>query len=101
VASIWDSGTDFNRYDPWYQRILDFLERKTLISPLARASLMGFKGFVELTYKCDLSKCARTLKEQLSLAEKAGSNSLKVFHSAVLGHCLNFIEKGDVGSKTT
>ncbi|RMG69901.1 MAG: hypothetical protein D6710_07980, partial [Nitrospirae bacterium] len=42
VASIWDSGRQFSRYRKWKKRIEGLLEKEEpLLSPLARASLMG------------------------------------------------------------
>ena len=90
VASIWDSGTDFERQETWYARIVQLLEKADRLSPLAKSSLLGFKGFVEITHKGDLARTAETLRSQQRWAEKAGSTSLRVFHAAVLGHCAIF-----------
>lgn len=90
VASIWDSGTDFDRQETWYARIIQLLEKAERLSPLARSSLLGFKGFVEVTYKGDLAKATETLRSQQRWSEKARSTSLRVFHAAVLGHCAIF-----------
>jgi DNA-binding SARP family transcriptional activator len=90
VASIWDSGTDFERQENWYGKIVQLLGKGDSLSPLARSSLLGFKGFVEITYRGDPAKAAETLKSQQRWAEKARSTSLRVFHAAVLGHCAIF-----------
>lgn len=90
VASIWDSGTDFKRQENWYAKIVQLLGKGDRLSPLARSSLLGFKGFVEITYRGDPTKAAETLRSQQRWAEKARSTSLRVFHAAVLGHCAIF-----------
>jgi DNA-binding SARP family transcriptional activator len=90
VASVWDSGTDFERQETWYSRIVRLLEKADRLSPLAKSSLLGFKGFVEITYQGDLAGAMETLRSQQRWAEKAGSTSLRVFHAAVLGHCAIF-----------
>ena len=90
VASVWDSGTDFERQESWYGRILQLLEKGDRLSSLAKTSILGFKGFVEITYRGDLAAVVETLRSQQRWAEKAGSTSLRVFHAAVLGHCAIF-----------
>jgi len=90
IASIWDSGTDFERQETWYAKIIQLLGKGDRLSTLAKSSLLGFKGFVEITYRGDLAKAAETLRSQQRWAEKARSTSLRVFHAAVLGHCAIF-----------
>ncbi len=94
AASIFDSGLEFSRFETWYQRIEDLLKQGDRISPLARASLLGFKGMVELVYLGDNTKASTTYKEQLLWAEKARSNSLRVFHAAAHGY--NLLYLGDL-----
>jgi tetratricopeptide (TPR) repeat protein len=94
VASIWDSGTAFERQETWYGRIIKLLEKGDRLSLLAKTSILGFKGFVEITYRGDLDGAVETLRSQQRWAEKARSTSLRVFHAAVLGHCSIF--KGDL-----
>jgi DNA-binding SARP family transcriptional activator len=94
VASIWDSGTAFERQETWYGRIIHLLEKGDRLSLLAKTSILGFKGFVEITYRGDLDGAVETLRSQQRWAEKARSTSLRVFHAAVLGHCSIF--KGDL-----
>lgn len=86
VASIWDSGTEFDRYAPWYKRISFLLEND--LSPLARASLYGFKTIVETTGKGDLEKAITSSRRLLYWAEKARSNSLRTFYATSICYCL-------------
>ncbi len=86
VASIWDSGTEFRRYSPWYARILFLIEKE--ISPLARASLYGFKSIIEATGLGDLDRAVQSGRNLLSWAEKARSNSLRTFFAASVCYCL-------------
>ncbi|MEM2126141.1 MAG: BTAD domain-containing putative transcriptional regulator [Candidatus Methanosuratincola sp.] len=91
TASIFDSGSDFSRFETWYQRMENLLKQGDLISPLARASLLGFKGMVELVYHGDNLKASQTYKDQLVWAEKARSNSLRVFQASAHGYYLLYL----------
>lgn len=93
VASIWDSGSEFKRYEVWDKRIDELLKKNGNLSSLARASLLGFKALIEITYYGDLSKAEEILKSQLFWADKANSKSLRVFHAVALGYC--FAYSGD------
>jgi DNA-binding SARP family transcriptional activator len=88
AASIWDSGSDFTRFDKWYERISYLLDRGDRLSPLSQASLLGFRGMMEISYLGDFSRAWKTFESQLSWADKAGSSSLKVFRASALGYCL-------------
>lgn len=91
TASIFDSGSEFSRFETWYQRIENLLGQGNSISPLARASLLGFKGMVELVYQGDNLKASQTYKDQLVWAEKARSNSLRVFQASAHGYNLLYL----------
>jgi len=80
-ASIWDSGNNYHRYGPWYERILALLDLHDRLSPLARASLYVFKAMIELTGHGDILKALASYKSMRSLAEEAGSMSLRVFYA--------------------
>lgn len=87
VASIWDSGREFQRYDLWYRRIKELLRMKDRLSSLAVCSLVGFKGLTELTGQ-DINKAYETYIKQRLYAEKAGSHSLMVYFAAASSYCL-------------
>jgi len=88
VASIWDSGIDFDRYGLWRERITTILGSDGEISPLATASLFGFKALVEMTGTGDLSAATESFESQLIWAERAKSPSLRLFHAAAFSYCL-------------
>ncbi len=90
VASIWDSGAEFDRYAPWYKRISSLLERD--LSPFARASLYGFKAIIETTGKGDLKKAITSSRKLLYWAERARSNSLRTFYATSI--CYSLIWQG-------
>ncbi len=86
VASIWDSGAEFRRYSPWYERIASLVDRD--IPPLAKASLYGFRSIIETTGRGDLEKAVQSGRNLLYWAEKARSNSLRTFFAASVCYCL-------------
>ncbi len=86
VAAIWDSGRQFSRYSKWKKRIEDLLKDDCLC-PLARASLMGFKGLIELTGE-DIKTAYQTYIKQRTCAEMAGSHCLMVYFAAATTYCL-------------
>ncbi len=88
VASIWDSGRDFNRYRIWIKRINDLLKREDDLTPLAISSLLGFKGLSELTYSSDIEQAYHTYMTQRLWAEKARSHSLMIYFAAACSYCL-------------
>lgn len=88
IASIWDSGAELKRYKKWYDRIGYLLKHEEGISPLARASLFGYRALVEMTGSGNLKKAEQNYREQLLWAEKAHSSSLRVFHATGLCYCL-------------
>ena len=88
VASIWDSGRQFSRYREWKKKIEDVLKSKdSILSPLARASLMGFKGLIELTGE-DIKSAYQTYVKQRTFAEMANSHSLMVYFAAAGSYSL-------------
>lgn len=87
VASIWERGISFDRYNAWHERIEWLLGHKEGLSPLARASLLGYKGQIEMMGWGNLALASKTLDCQLLWAEKAGSPSLQVFHAFINGYC--------------
>jgi len=88
IASIWDSGREYSRYRPWYERIDRLLRENKGISPLAAASLNGFKGLVELTGLGNTEKAAESYRVMSKHAEKAGSASLRIFFAAAVSYSL-------------
>ncbi|RMG03011.1 MAG: tetratricopeptide repeat protein [Nitrospirae bacterium] len=87
VASIWDSGGDFERYRPWYKRIEELLEEGGKISTLATASLYGFKGLVELTTG-EIRQAFNTFLIQRRFAEEANSCPLRVYFATASAYSL-------------
>lgn len=88
VASIWDRGYGFEAFTPWYQRIKDLLnESEDRLDPLARASILGFKGHVEMIGFGDTIMTAGTFVDQRRCAEKAKSSSLQTYYAFMLGYC--------------
>ena len=91
AAAVFDAGSDLTLLDVWSERIEDLLGRGDGVSPLARASLLGFKGMIEFVYRGDVARASETYKEQLRWAERAHSHSLRVFHAAGYGHVLLYL----------
>ncbi len=91
IASIWDSGHNYHRYDSWYGRIKKLLDIKEKISPLAISSLYGFKAMAELTGHGKVQQALDSYKSLRLWAEKAGSTSLRVFYSAAASYSLLWI----------
>ncbi|NOY64851.1 MAG: hypothetical protein GXO97_05570, partial [Nitrospirae bacterium] len=87
VASIWDSGRGFSRYHIWLKRIDDILSRKDTLSPLAIASLTGFKGLIELT-GIDIKRAYETYIRQRVSAEMAGSYDLMIYFASACSYAL-------------
>ncbi|HDH02104.1 MAG TPA: hypothetical protein ENH17_03125, partial [Nitrospirae bacterium] len=88
IASIWDSGNNYHRYDSWYSRIKELLDIKEKVSPLAVSSLYGFKALVELTGYGNVQQALDSHKSLREWAEKAGSTSLRVSYSAAASYSL-------------
>ncbi len=88
VASIWDSGHSYHRYDSWYGRIEELLDIKENISPLAISSLYGFRALAELTGYGKVQQALKSYKSLRLWAEKAGSTSLRLFYSAAASYSL-------------
>ncbi len=87
VASIWDSGNDFLRYNLWYKRINELLKDKKSLSPLAICSLLGFKGLIDLTGR-DIKRAYDTYSSLRLVAERAGSYPLMVYYAAASVYCM-------------
>ncbi len=87
VASVWDSGREFERYRLWYKRINALLRDASHISPLASASLYGFKGLVELTTG-EIKKAYDTFLLQREHAEEANSCPLRIFFAVAATYSL-------------
>lgn len=85
-GAVWDSGYDFRRFAPWLARIDALLDADD-ISPLARASLLGFKANAQMNGAGDLSATTETCRQQILAAEAAHSASLRVFHAALQTYC--------------
>ncbi len=88
IASIWDSGYNYHRYDKWYSRVKELLDIKEKMSPLSVSSVYGFKGLAELTGYGNVQQALDTYKSLRLWAEKAGSTSLRVFYSAAASYSL-------------
>ncbi len=88
IASIWDSGRKYSRYRLWYERTDRLLRENNGISPLAAASLHGFRGLVELTGAGDTIKAAKSYRAMSEHAEEAGSPSLRLFFTAAVSYSL-------------
>ncbi len=82
ATSIWDSGVEFERFTFWHERIVKLIDGNFPMSDLARAGLLCFRAQSELTFYGDMEKSLQTYRELMSLSEKAGSLSLKVFSAA-------------------
>jgi len=87
ISSIWASGQDFGRYDIWLSRTNFLLKRSAKASPLAVASLLGYKTLVELTGQGNLDLAAIPYTEQQHWAEKSGSVSLRLLHASTAAFC--------------
>lgn len=87
ISSIWASGKDFGRYDLWLSRANFLLKRFNKSSPLAIASLLGYKALVELTGQGNLDLAAIPYTEQRQWAEKSGSVSLRLLHASTGAFC--------------
>ncbi len=87
ISSIWASGRDFNRYDLWLSRSNFLLNQFKSPSPLAVASLLGYKALAELTGHGNLDLAAIPYTEQQQWAEKAGSVSLRLLHASTAAFC--------------
>lgn len=91
VHAIWERGYGLGELDVWYQRIKDLLsEPEELLDSLARASLLGSKGLVEVTGLGDTALAVETLIMQRSCAEKARSSSLQTYGAFFAGLLLFF-----------
>jgi len=82
AAAVWDSGVDFERFAPWLERIGRFIDNGFDDCELTRAGLLNFRGEIELTFQGDMEKALRTYKEMMLAAEKAGSQSLRLFSAS-------------------
>jgi len=82
ATSIWDSGVNFERFTPWFERITGLLEGGARLPDLTRAGLLCFRAQCELTFHGDMSRSIETYREMMALSEKAGAPSLKVFSAA-------------------
>ncbi len=87
VASVWDSGHSFQRYEIWLDRIESLLSYKDRLSTLAQASLIGFKGLMYLT-AWDIEEAYRTYATMRPLAEEAGSYPLMLYYASARTYCL-------------
>lgn len=87
ISAIWASGKDFDRYDLWLSRTNFLLKRFNKASPLAVASLLGYKTLVELTGHGNLDLAAIPFTEQQQWAEKSGSVSLRLLHASTAAFC--------------
>ncbi len=92
VSSIWDSGREFSRYRPWLERIESLMSKRDSMSPLACASLIGFKGLIELT-GLDINKAYKTYMRQRVCAELAGSLDLMVYFASACSYSLIWMGK--------
>ncbi len=93
VAAIWESGSNFDQFETWHRRIETLLDLSEDISPLARASMLGYKALVEHLAWGELNHAIETLNQQRIWAEKARSYSLRLFHAHAIGYC--FLWAGD------
>ena len=82
IAAVWDSGYDFRRFDAWLPRV-DFLLQQEKLSPLAQASLAGFKANALMNGCGNLSAALNACHQQIIAAEKARSIPLRIFHGAL------------------
>ena len=87
TGAVWDSGFDFRRFSPWLERIEHLLAHSDRIPPLARASLLGFKGNAEINGLGDLRLAREPCRQQILAAEEAQSVSLRLFHAALQTYC--------------
>lgn len=87
VLTIWSSGTGLERYDRWHGAIETLLAQQDRLQPLAVASLLGFRGLVEMTGRNDLPRATATYEACLAWCLRAGAVSLHIYQSAMLCHC--------------
>ncbi|MDM8516603.1 BTAD domain-containing putative transcriptional regulator [Desulfobacterales bacterium HSG16] len=89
LISIWESGKDFAQFDDWYKKIDFLLNTSKTLSPLARAFLLGCRGWIELSAKENPAKAMKTAESALSWSKRAGSASLRVYNAVIIGYsCL-------------
>jgi len=93
ITSIWDSGYDYGRYTKWFKRAQILLAKRNNISPLAVASLYGFKALIELTGPGDVQAAKESYEHLRLYAEKAASPSLRLFYAAAISYCLLWMGK--------
>ena len=86
-GAVWDSGYDFRRFQLWLERIDFLLANAAQLSPLARASVLGFKCNAEMNGRGDLAAAATTCHRQILAAEEAHSIPLRIFHAALQTYC--------------
>ena len=82
ATSVWDSGVDFERFGPWFEKITGLLDGTASMTDLTRTGLLCFRAQSELTFHGDMERSLQTYREMMCLAERAGSLSLKVFSAA-------------------
>lgn len=87
VHQILNSGREFDRLETWHNRIKLLLCAPGLESALARASLIGFQGLIEIFYLSNLHHASRSFKKALDLAEEAESISLRLWFLTAIGYC--------------
>ena len=87
IGAIWASGRDFGRYDLWLSRTDILLKRIREASPLAVASLLGYKALAELTGQGNLALAVMPYTVQQHWAEKSGSVSLRLLHASTAAFC--------------
>ncbi len=87
IGSIWAGGRDFHLYEPWLSRTDFLLQRIKEVSPLAIASLLGYKALAELTGKGNLDLATMPYTVQQHWAEKSGSVTLRLLHASTAALC--------------
>ncbi|MFP4423580.1 MAG: hypothetical protein ACLFRG_23870, partial [Desulfococcaceae bacterium] len=79
VMAVWESGCDFRRLDPWYDKIDAMTGGKIHTPILARASLMGAKFMIEFAAKGDWRRAAESGRQAMLWSRRAGANGLRVY----------------------
>jgi hypothetical protein len=86
-----EKGDSFSRFTPWNERCEQLLKKGQHISELAQASLLIQLGMKKYLFSGDMRRAEKVFLEALSLAEAAGSDSLRLHAVASIAYVSNFL----------
>ena len=94
VFMILNESRDYDRFLIWDERLAGFISSGASMSPLALASALGNRGFIQVIGGGNYIQAVRLLRKAIFQADAARSVNLKLWCSIHISHC--YLTSGDL-----